>query len=139
LSEKSNDRWLGIERPYSQADVERLRGSVHIEYSLARLGAENILALTGDAQKDGFAGRSKPVHDLDSVSILSLILAMRAGLCYKLGTRTVRTTPFDFFAGAVVNPYKLRQPDLMMQLYKLELKIRAGARFIITQIGFDLR
>ena len=118
------------------ANRSLLEGRLH---ALARLGAENILALTGDAQKDGFAGRSKPVHDLDSVSILSLILAMRAGICYKLGTRTVHTTPFDFFAGAVVNPYKLREPDLMMQLYKLELKIRAGARFIITQIGFDLR
>jgi isocitrate lyase len=31
-----------IERPYSEADVERLRGSVHIEHTLARLGAERL-------------------------------------------------------------------------------------------------
>src|SRR6202044_298763 len=42
LSEKTPDRWSGIERPYSQADVERLRGSVRIEYPLARLGAEKF-------------------------------------------------------------------------------------------------
>src|ERR1700693_4499281 len=40
LSDKTTDRWAGIQRPYSTADVARLRGSVHIEYSLARLGAE---------------------------------------------------------------------------------------------------
>ena len=42
MSEKAKDRWQGIERPYSTADVARLRGSVHIEYSLARLGAEKF-------------------------------------------------------------------------------------------------
>ena len=31
-----------IERPYSEADVERLRGSVTIEHTLARLGAERL-------------------------------------------------------------------------------------------------
>jgi isocitrate lyase len=35
-------RWQGVERPYTTADVARLRGSVHIEYSLARMGAEKF-------------------------------------------------------------------------------------------------
>ena len=108
-------------------------------YALARLGNENVLALTGDAQKEGFAGRGKPVHDLDSVLTLQLIEAMRGGIRYSLGSRTAHATPFDFFAGAVVGPFKVREPDQMMQLYKLELKIAAGARFIITQLGFNLR
>ncbi|MFN2467846.1 MAG: isocitrate lyase [Gaiellaceae bacterium] len=38
-------RWEGIERPYSREDVERLRGSVHIEHTLARLGAERLWEL----------------------------------------------------------------------------------------------
>jgi isocitrate lyase len=37
-----NSRWHGIERPYTAAEVSRLRGSVHIEHSLARLGAEKF-------------------------------------------------------------------------------------------------
>jgi isocitrate lyase len=37
-----NPRWKGVQRPYSAADVLRLRGSVHIEHSLARLGAEKF-------------------------------------------------------------------------------------------------
>jgi isocitrate lyase len=42
---KLSGRWDGIERPYSRSDVERLRGSVHIEHSLARLGAERLWTL----------------------------------------------------------------------------------------------
>jgi len=41
-SEWQHPRWQGIERPYSAAAVLRLRGSVHIEHSLARLGAEKF-------------------------------------------------------------------------------------------------
>src|SRR5277367_6160321 len=40
-----NDRWHGIERPYTPADTARLRGSVKIEYSLARLGADKFWRL----------------------------------------------------------------------------------------------
>jgi isocitrate lyase len=39
------DRWDGIDRPYSTEDVERLRGSVVVEQTLARLGAERLWSL----------------------------------------------------------------------------------------------
>ena len=39
---QSNSRWHGVTRPYQGADVIRLRGSVAIEYTLARLGAEKL-------------------------------------------------------------------------------------------------
>jgi len=39
------DRWDGIERPYTPADVDALRGSVTIEHTLARLGAERLWQL----------------------------------------------------------------------------------------------
>jgi isocitrate lyase len=38
----SNPRWAGIARSYSYADVLRLRGTIQIEYTLARLGAERL-------------------------------------------------------------------------------------------------
>jgi isocitrate lyase len=38
----TNPRWEGITRPYTQQDVERLRGSIHVEHTLARLGAERL-------------------------------------------------------------------------------------------------
>jgi isocitrate lyase len=38
----SDPRWTGITRPYSAQDVERLRGTVQVEHTLARLGAERL-------------------------------------------------------------------------------------------------
>ncbi len=38
----TNPRWAGIERPYTAADVVRLRGSVQIEHTLAKLGATRL-------------------------------------------------------------------------------------------------
>jgi isocitrate lyase len=39
---RSDPRWRGIERPYQYQDVLRLRGSIHVEHTLARLGAERL-------------------------------------------------------------------------------------------------
>lgn len=41
-------RWAGVERPYSSADVERLQGTVAIEHTLARRGAEKLWKLLHD-------------------------------------------------------------------------------------------
>ncbi|MGZ5237320.1 MAG: isocitrate lyase, partial [Caldimonas sp.] len=38
----SNPRWKGIKRTYTAADVVRLRGSVQVEHTLARRGAEKL-------------------------------------------------------------------------------------------------
>src|SRR5512132_4687592 len=45
FSPEQAGRWAGIRRPYSDADVERLRSSVRIEHTLARLGAERLWEL----------------------------------------------------------------------------------------------
>jgi isocitrate lyase len=42
---KNDSRWEGITRDYAAEDVEKLRGSVHIEHTLARLGAERLWKL----------------------------------------------------------------------------------------------
>jgi isocitrate lyase len=41
----TNDRWNGIKRPYSAEAVRKLRGSVAVEHTLARLGAERLWEL----------------------------------------------------------------------------------------------
>jgi isocitrate lyase len=46
MQTNGNDRrWAGITRPYTTDDVERLRGSIQVEYTLARLGAERLWQL----------------------------------------------------------------------------------------------
>jgi isocitrate lyase len=47
-------RWKGIERNYSAEDVVKLRGTVNIEYTLARLGAEKMWRLVN--QEDPLCG-----------------------------------------------------------------------------------
>ena len=44
-SNELSARWRGITRPYSSADVERVRGSLRIEHTLARRGAEKLWQL----------------------------------------------------------------------------------------------
>ncbi len=42
---ENDSRWKSTKRPYNAEDVERLRGSVHIEHTLARHGAEKLWQL----------------------------------------------------------------------------------------------
>jgi isocitrate lyase len=44
----NGDRWSGVERPYSEDDVERLRGRFTIEHTVARLGAERLWKLLAE-------------------------------------------------------------------------------------------
>ena len=39
---RDSPRWRGVSRPYPAEEVERLRGTVHIEHSLARLTSEKL-------------------------------------------------------------------------------------------------
>jgi isocitrate lyase len=48
LEWKEDPRWDGIERGYSAQEVCRLRGTVTVEYSLARLGAEKLWRYMAD-------------------------------------------------------------------------------------------
>ena len=45
---KTNPRWKGLKRGYSAADVYRLRGSMPIEHSLAKRGAEKLWKLCNE-------------------------------------------------------------------------------------------
>ncbi len=42
---ENDPRWKGVQRTYSAGDVDRLRGTVRIEHTLARLGAERLWKL----------------------------------------------------------------------------------------------
>jgi isocitrate lyase len=44
----SSPRWKGVKRDYTAADVVRLRGSVQIEYTLAKRGAEKLWKLVNE-------------------------------------------------------------------------------------------
>jgi isocitrate lyase len=51
---QQNPRWQNITRGYTAADVVRLRGSLQIEHTLARRGAEKLWALVNGEAKKGY-------------------------------------------------------------------------------------
>ncbi len=111
-------------------------------WELSSEGFHNILALSGDYPAAGYHGRGKPVFDIDSVGLLTMLDEMNRGLARpKLGrnggSQTIKET--TFFTGAVVTNFKRRENEVVPQLLKMEKKIECGAKFIIAQIGFDAR
>jgi isocitrate lyase len=68
---ETDERWDGIRRDYAAEDVVRLRGSVRVEHSLARRGAELLWRLLNE---DGY------VHALGAVTGGQAVQMVRAGL-----------------------------------------------------------
>ena len=108
-------------------------------YALDRAGVRNLLVMSGDYPVSGYQGRPAPVFDLDPIHVLQLISEMNKGLEYPGMKGTTRHQPADFFAGAVVSPFKATEAEQIIQYSKLKKKIEAGAQFIVTQLGYDAR
>ena len=66
-----NPRWKGVERSYSAEDVVKLRGTVQIEHTLARLGSEKFWALLQ---------HEEPVCGLGALTGNQAIQEVQAGL-----------------------------------------------------------
>ena len=53
---------------------------------------------------------------------------------------TIETLPkTDFYIGCVASPFKRYERELVPQYFKLLRKIEAGARWVIPQLGYDMR
>ena len=70
----NDPRWNGIKRPYSAADVVRLRGSVQPEHTLARRGAEKLWALVNGGARKGY------VNAFGAISAGQAMQQAKAGL-----------------------------------------------------------
>ncbi|MFH1214948.1 MAG: methylenetetrahydrofolate reductase C-terminal domain-containing protein [Pseudomonadota bacterium] len=99
-----------------------------------RRGLHNLLVISGDYPKEGYSGHPKPVFDLDSVHVVDMLRLMNQG-------RFIRheNQPTAFFKGVAVSPFKMTEPEQLMQYFKLRRKVAAGADYVITQLGFDAR
>jgi methylenetetrahydrofolate reductase (NADPH) len=109
---------------------------------LSSEGFQNILAMTGDYPVAGNEGMAKPVFDIDSVGLISILNKMNRGFeyCQRGGKHEAqRLGKTQFFIGAVTNNFKLREGEVIPQYLKLQKKIACGARFIINQVGYDSR
>ncbi len=133
---------LGVEPVIHFSCKDKNRNLIESQlFELDRAGLNTLLVITGDYPRYGFQGRAKPVYDLDSVLVLGMIQEIRRGLEInrKAPGGGTRLEPMDFHAGCVVSPFKATEAEQVQQYIKLKRKITAGADFIITQMGFDIR
>jgi methylenetetrahydrofolate reductase (NADPH) len=112
-------------------DLNR-NGLESLAWQLSSEGFHNILAMTGDYPVSGNGGMAKPVFDIDSVGLITLLSKMNSGF----DDRHVKT---QFCVGAVTNNYKLLEGEVVPQHLKLKKKVECGAAFIINQVGYDSR
>jgi isocitrate lyase len=78
-------RFEGIVRPYAKADVERLRGSVQIEYTLAKMGAKRLWEL---------------LHTEDYVAALGALTGNQAVQMVRAGLKAIYLSGWQVAADA---------------------------------------
>jgi len=81
----SDERWAGIRRDYTFADVERLRGTVRIRHTLAEMGAERLWAL---------------LHEEDFVRALGALTGNQAMQMVKAGLKAIYLSGWQVAADA---------------------------------------
>jgi methylenetetrahydrofolate reductase (NADPH) len=99
----------------------------------AAIGVASILCLTGDGVQAGDHPQAKPVFDLESITLLSMLRRMRDESQFQSGRKI--TQPPRVFLGAASNPF---MPPHDFRPMRLAKKIEAGAQFIQTQYCFDV-
>jgi 5,10-methylenetetrahydrofolate reductase len=112
-------------------DLNRI-GLQSLLVGAAALKVRNLLCLTGDHMAHGDQPQAKPVFDLDSLQLLRLAGTVRSG--QYLSGRPIVPAP-DLFSGTTENPFA---PPYEFRPLRLRKKIEAGARFVQTQIVFNL-
>lgn len=80
-----NPRWRGVERPYDAAEVAKLRGSLHVEYTLARRGADKLW---------------KSMHELEYVNALGALTGNQAMQQVKAGLNAIYLSGWQVAADA---------------------------------------
>jgi isocitrate lyase len=82
---ENDERWKGITRPYSAEDVIKLRGSIDIEYTLARRGAEKLWKL---------------LHTEDYINALGALTGNQAVQQVKAGLKAIYLSGWQVAADA---------------------------------------
>ena len=80
-----DERWTGITRPYSAEDVIKLRGSIDIEHTLAKRGAEKLW---------------KYLHEEDFVRALGALTGNQAVQQVKAGLKAIYLSGWQVAADA---------------------------------------
>lgn len=104
--------WAGKDRTIREFESDLARAETH--------GLDTFLLVTGD--KVRHPPQNRAVRYLDSVNALY----------------AARQVSKAFLLAAAVSPFKYREEELLSQYLKATKKLRAGADFLMTQIGWDM-
>ncbi len=127
-------RYYGVEPVVQMTCRDRNRLAIQADLlGAAALGVPNLLCLSGDHGRWGDHPHAKNVFDLDSTHLIRLARNMVVHGCLDNG-REISPKP-DFFIGAVANPFA---PPYEYRPYRLAKKVAAGARFIQTQLIYNV-
>jgi 5,10-methylenetetrahydrofolate reductase len=117
--------------PHISCKDQNVDGIISSLAGFRSMHVESVLALTGDKP-----AKAKGVFEVESVGLLKLISDMNNEQYIKAQPGKLDMV-HQFFAGAAVSPFKYTEPSLMQQYYKMEKKAAAGAKYFITQVGWD--
>jgi methylenetetrahydrofolate reductase (NADPH) len=99
----------------------------------AAFGIENVLVVKGEDPSLGDHPEAKPVFDLTSIELISVIQGLQKG--HDMAGNDLDGFP-QFFVGAEVNP-GLEPGALELEIADMEKQIRNGANFFLTPAIFD--
>jgi methylenetetrahydrofolate reductase (NADPH) len=125
---------LGIEPNIQMTCRDRNRLAIQADLmGASALGIRNLLCLTGDHQTFGNHPAAKNVFDMDSISLLKMVKAMRDEGVVQSGDKM--DVPPRFFLGAAANPFA---DPFDFRPYRLAKKVKAGADFVQTQLIYNV-
>ncbi|MEJ2725865.1 MAG: methylenetetrahydrofolate reductase [Deltaproteobacteria bacterium] len=100
---------------------------------VSAMGIRNMLCLSGDHQSFGNHPQAKNVYDIDSMQLIALVKKMREE--GKFMNDEEIDVPPKLFIGAASNPF---DEPFEFRVYRLSMKIAAGAEFIQTQCIYNM-
>ena len=99
---------------------------------MAALGMRHVLPLTGDPARVGDQPGAASVYDVNSIELIAIIKRLNEG--FSNSGKSIRTAT-SFVIGCTFNP---NAKNMDAQVERLERKVAAGAKFVMTQPVFDV-
>jgi methionine synthase / methylenetetrahydrofolate reductase(NADPH) len=113
-------------RDWSVMGLESMLLGAHAE------GVRNVLAVTGDPPEVGDYPGARGVYEVDSIGLTQLMTNLNRGEDFN--GRPI-DAPTSFFPGVALNP---TADDMDVELDRFQQKLEAGAKYVMTQIVFDV-
>ena len=124
----------GLEPNFQMVCRDRNRLAIQSDIlGVYALGVRNMLCLSGDHQRFGNHPSAKNVYDIDSMQLIAVVKKMRDEGKF-MNDEEIDVVP-RLFIGAASNPFA---DPFEFRVYRLAMKIEAGADFVQTQCIYNM-